>query len=79
MICCLTSFSVGHICVISSILITGNEFSLFDHVENISFEANGLFVSPNSIIYIRDVMSDITFHVVAMLLMDSMSISFMSL
>jgi hypothetical protein len=49
------------------------------HVENISFEANGLFVSPNSIIYISDVMSDLTFHVVAMLLTDSTSKSFMSL
>ncbi len=74
-----SSFSVGHICVISSVLVTCNEFSLCDRVEIFSFEANGLFVSPNSIIYIRDVTSDITFHVVAMLLMDSMSISFMSL
>jgi hypothetical protein len=76
---CPSSFSVGHICVISSILVTCNEFSLFDHVENISFEANGLFVTPNSIIYISNVLSDLTFHVVAILLTDSMSISFMSL
>jgi hypothetical protein len=75
---CPSSSSIGHICVISSILVTCNEFSLFDRVGNISFEANGLFVSPNSIIYIGDVMNDLTFHVVAMLLINSMSISFMS-